>query len=135
MDKISKQEFFSAILSSNILGPFMERDAGLAELIKTPDHPDIHYYETPAQAKELALTLKRRLDVLAAKNISHNREATKLLVAFIEDHPDSLIYNVTFNCQTQHYGVRCGRVEDQLHVICVMTGGRIPDALLGESTK
>jgi len=135
MDKISNQEFFSAILASNILDPFVERDPDLAELTKTPDHLDIHYYETPALAKELGPTLKRRLEVLAAKNISHNFEAAKQLVSFIEDHPDSLIYNVTFNCQKQHYGVRCGRVQDQLHVICVMTGGRIPDALLGESTK
>ena len=135
MDKISKQELFSAILSSNILVPYLERDSDLADLIKSLDHPDIHYFENPAPAKELAPTLKRRLDVMAAKNISHNREATKQLVAFMEEHPESQIYNVTFNCRTQHYGVRCGLVDDQLHVICVMTGGHIPDALLGESTK
>jgi hypothetical protein len=135
MHKISPQEFFSAILSSHILDLYLERDPDLEELIKDPQHPDIHYYETPAPAKELTPTLKRRLDVMAAKNISHNLEATKQLVAFMEEHPDSLIYNVTFNCQKGHYGVRCGRIEDQLHVICVMTGGHIPDALLGESTK
>jgi hypothetical protein len=135
MDKISKQELFSAILSSNILVPYLERDSDLAELIKSLDHPDIHYFENPAPAKELAPTLKRRLDVMASKNISHNREATKQLVAFMEKHPESQIYNVTFNCRTQHYGVRCGLIDDQLHVICVMTGGHIPDALLGESAK
>ena len=135
MAKISHQEFFSAILSSHILDPYLERDPDLGELIKAPDHPDIHYYETPAPAQELAPTLKRRLDVLMAKSISHNLEATRQLVAFMEEHPASLIYNVTFNCQTQHYGVRCGLVDDQLHVVCVMTGGRIPDELLGESIK
>jgi hypothetical protein len=135
MDKFSKQEFFSAILSSNILAPYLEQDSSLAELIKSPTHPDIHYFETPALAKELAPTLKRRLDVMAAKNISHNFEATKQLVAFMEEHPESQIYNVTFNCPTGHYGVRCGLVDHQLHVICVLTGGHIPDALLGESTK
>lgn len=135
MDKISHQEFFSTILSSNILGPFLERDPDLGELIKVPNHPDIHYFETAALAKELAPTLKRRLDVMVAKNISHNLEAMKQLVAFMEEHPESLIYNVTFNCQTAHYGVRCGLIDHQLHVICVMTGGRIPDALLGESVK
>jgi hypothetical protein len=135
MDKLSNQEFFSAILSSNILVPYLERDPNLADLIKFPNHPDIHYFQTPSPAKEIAPTLKRRLDVLLAKNISHNLEATKQLVAFMEEHPDSLIYNVTFNCQTQHYGVRCGLIDNQMHVICVMTGGHIPDALLGESMK
>lgn len=135
MARFSKEEFFAAILSSNILSPYLERDSDLAELVKLPSHPDIHYFETSAPAKELAPTLKRRLDVMAAKNISHNREATKQLVAFLEEHPDSQIYNVTFNCPTQHYGVRCGLLENQLHVICVMTGGHIPDELLGESLK
>src|ERR671924_2223267 len=135
MNKISNQEFFSAILSSNILAPYLERDSDLADLIKSPNHPDIHYFDRPASARELAPTLKRRLAVMAAKNISHNLEATKQLVAFMEEHPDSQIYNVTFNCPSQHYGVRCAGIDNQLHVICVMTGGHIPDALLGESTK
>jgi hypothetical protein len=135
MDKISNQEFFSAILSSHILDPFLERDPDLGEMIKDPNHPDIHYYENPAPAKELVPALKRRLDALVAKNISHNLEATKQLVAFLEEHPESLIYNVTFNCPRQHYGVRCGLAEDQLHVICVMSGGHISDALAGESVK
>lgn len=135
MDKISNQEFFSTILSSHILDPYLERDSSLAELLKAPDHPDIHYYETPAATNELLPTLKRRLDVMVAKNISHNLEATKQLVVFMEAHPESLIYNVTFNCQKGHYGVRCGLVDNHLQVICVMTGGRIPDELLGESIK
>jgi hypothetical protein len=135
MNKISNQEFFSAILSSNILAPYLERDSDLADLIKSPNHPDIHYFDRPAPARELAPTLKRRLAVMAAKNISHNLEATKQLVVFMEEHPDSQIYNVTFNCPSQHYGVRCAGIDNQLHVICVMTGGHIPDALLGESTK
>jgi hypothetical protein len=135
MDKIAKEEFFAAILSSNILVPYLERDPDLAALVRLPGHPDIHYFETPAPAKELMPTLKRRLDVMAAKNIAHNLEATKQLVAFMEEHPDSQIYNVTFNCPKQHYGVRCGLTDHQLQVICVMIGGHIPDELLGESIK
>jgi len=135
MDKVSNQEFFSAILSSNILVPYLERDSELAALIQFPNHPNIHYFERPAAAKEIAPTLKRRLVVMAAKNISHNFEAMKQLVAFMEEHPDSQIYNVTFNCQKQHYGVRCGLIDNQLRVICVMTGGHIPDELLGESIQ
>ena len=135
MDKVSNQEFFSAILSSNILNSYLEQNSELAELIKTPNHPDIHYFENPAPAKEIAPNLKGRLAMMVAKNISHNLEATKQLVAFMEEHPDSQIYNVTFNCQTQHYGVRSAIIDNQIHVICVMTGGHIPDALLGDSIK
>jgi hypothetical protein len=135
MNKIPNQEFFSAIVSSNILAPYLQMDSDLAEMIKLPNHPDIHYFDRPAPAQELTPTLKRRLAVMATKNISHNLEATKQLVAFMEEHPDSQIYNVTFNCRTQHYGVRCGRIDNQLHVICVMTGGHIPNELLGESNK
>ena|SRR6185295_17060950 len=135
MDKITNQEFFSAILASHILDPYLEQNSELAELIKTPNHPDIHYFERPAPAREIAPTLKRRLGMMVAKNISHNLEATKQLVAFMEKHPDSQIYDVTFNCQTQHYGVRFARIDDQIHVICVMTGGHIPDDLLGDSIQ
>lgn len=135
MDKIPNEEFFSAIISSNILVPYLEQNPDLAELMKSPHHPDIHYFENSTPAKELAPALKRRLDVMVAKNISHNLEATKQLVAFMDEHPDSQIYNVTFNCPTQHYGVRCGLIDHQLHVICVMTGGHIANALLGESAK
>jgi hypothetical protein len=135
MDKITNQEFFSAILASHILDPYLEQNSELAELIKAPDHPDIHYFERPAPAREIAPSLKRRLGMMVAKNISHNLEATRQLVAFMEEHPDSQIYDVTFNCQTQHYGVRFARLDDQIHVICVMTGGHIPDELLGDSIQ
>ena len=133
MDRASNQEFFSAIVSSRILVPYLEQNPDLAELLNSPDHPDLHYFDRPAAAKELAPPLKRRLAVMASKNISHNFEATKQLVAFLEEYPDSQIYNVTFNCPTQHYGVRCSQMDDEVRVICVMTGGHIPDELLGES--
>jgi hypothetical protein len=133
MSEISKQALFSAILSSHILDPYLEQNADLAELIKSLEHPDIHYFDSSAPAKEIAPTLKRRLAVMVARNISHNLEATQQLVTFAEEHPDSPVYNVTFNCKAQHYGVRCGVIDDQIRVICVMTGGRIPDELLGEA--
>ena len=135
MDKISKEEFFSAILSSNMLAPYLEQDPDLAEMIKFPNHPDIHYFEDPSPANQIGPALKSRLDHMVSRNIQHNLEATKQLVAFSEEYPDSHIYNVTFNCRTKHYGGRCGQVDDQLHVICVMTGERLPNTLLGESLK
>lgn len=133
MAKPSNRELFAAILSSNILAPYLQQNEELAELIKSPDHPDVHYFADPAPARELAPALKRRLSGMAAKGISHNLEASRQLVAFMEQHPEGQIYNVTFNCQAQHYGVRCGLVDSQLHVICVMTGGHIPDEFLGAS--
>lgn len=134
MDKISNQEIFSAIVASGILIPYIKKDTALAEMVKSPDHPDIHYFETYAIANQLMPSLKRRLGVMNARNIDHNLDATRQLVAFMEEHPDAQMGNVTFNGPTQHYGVRCGVIEGQLHIVCVMTGGHIPDELLGETT-
>lgn len=135
VDKFSNEEFFSAILSSRILVPYLERDPDLAELVKSPDHPDIHYFIEPAPADQLLPVLKKRLGFLVSKNIDHNLEATRQLVSFLEEHPESQIYNVSFNCPTRHYGVRCAEVDQQLHVICVITGGHLSEDLLKESTS
>jgi hypothetical protein len=133
MDRFSNEELFSAILSSNILASYVEQNPELTELLQSPNHPDIHYYENYTQAKEILPALKQRLAHLALKKIDLNRKATQQLVDFLEQYSDSEISNVTFNCPTRHYGVRCGVINNQLHVICVMTGGHIPNELLGES--
>ena len=133
MDKFSNQEIFSAILASGILAPYIEKDPGLAEMVKFSEHPDIHYFENYATADQLTPSLKKRLAVMASKHIDHNFEATRKLVVFMEQHPEAQIGNVTFNGQTQHYGVRCGVVDGEMYVICVMTGGHIPNELLGQS--
>jgi hypothetical protein len=135
MDKISREEFFTAIRSSNVLAPYLEQNPDLANLLESPNDPDIHYFENYALASELLPALKQRLNQMASRNIGLNLQAMKQLVEFLEQHPDSPIANVTFNCPTQHYGVRCGLIDDQIQVICVMTGGHIPDHLLGESAK
>ena len=71
---------------------------------------------------------------MLAQRIYLNIEATKQLILFGEKNPDGEIYDVTFNCERQSYGVCCGQAEDQLQVICVLTGQHIPDELFGEST-
>lgn len=134
MAETTKEDLFSAIVSSNILSPYLEQDPDLAEMIQSPDHPDIHTFERHAPAHQIGPALKRRLEHMVARNIRHNLEATKQLVSFSEEHPESEIYNVTFNCPTKHYGVRCGRIDDKLHVICVMTGGHLSSELLGEAS-
>jgi hypothetical protein len=133
MANFSNQDFFSEILASKILIPYLERDPGLGELMETPDHPDVHYFASPAPAKQLLPPLRKRLEGMAAKNLGHNLDATRQFVAFLEEHPESQIYNVTFNAPGQHYGVRCGVVDDRLHVICVLTGAHIPGGMLGET--
>jgi len=132
---ISNAEFFSAIISSKILEKYSQQDSGLVELLKNANHPDIHYSQSYAIAKQIKRIFKRRMDYMTLKGIESNLEATKQLVAFLEEYPNSHIYNVTFNCQSQHYGVRCGLIDNQLHVICVMTGGHIPDELFEKETK
>lgn len=130
---MDNQDLFAAILSSRILAPYLEQNPELAELIKTTDHPDIHYFPNYAVAKDLLPALKQRLDRMTSKGISLNRTAIQQLVAFLEEYPESIIHDVTFNGPTQHYGVRCGEVDGHLQVICVMTGARIPKELLGKS--
>jgi hypothetical protein len=135
MDKIANKDLFAAILASRILTPFLAEDPDLEEMLLSFDHPDIHYFDSPSPAGQIGLALKQRLAHMITRNIQHNLEATKQLVAFSEAHPESEIYNVTFNSLAKHYGVRCGRVDGQLHVICVMTGGRLSETLLGESIQ
>lgn len=132
---MDNQELFAVILSSGILPPYLEQNTDLAELIKTPDHPDIHYFPNYAVAKDLLPALKQRLERMTSKGVSLNRTAIQQLVAFLENYPHSQIHDVTFNCPTRHYGVRCGEVDRRLHVICVMTGARIPNELLGKSSS
>lgn len=135
MDNLSNKELFATILSSEILAPYLERDYDLGELLKNPNHPNIHYPQSYAPAKQITPIFRRRLKYMTSKEISLNFEATKQLVTFIEEHPDSQIYNVTFNCAEQHYGVSCGVIENSIHVICAMVGGHIPDDMFGETDK
>jgi hypothetical protein len=57
------------------------------------------------------------------------------LIGFGEKNPDGLIYDITFNCERQSYGVCCGQTGDQLQVICVLTGNHIPDELFGDVSQ
>lgn len=43
MDKVSNEEMFSAILSSQILIPYLEHEPELAVLLENPNHCNIHY--------------------------------------------------------------------------------------------
>ena len=135
MDKVSHQELFSAILSSNILLPYLDHDPELAVLLETPNHCNIHYAANYASAHQMIPVLKGMLEYMIAKTIYLNRDATKQLILFGEKNPDSQIYDVTFNCERQSYGVCCGRIEERIHAICVLTGGHIPDELFEGSPE
>jgi hypothetical protein len=132
---ITKEDFFAAIHSSNILVTYLEQDPDLVELLKNPNHSNIHYPQNHVLAKEITSIYKRRLDDMVSKGIRQNLEAIRQLIAFIEKHPDSEIYDVVFNCNAQHYVIPCGLLENHLQIICVMSGGHIPNELFGEKAK
>ncbi len=133
MDRISKDELFSVILSSNILTQYVSIDAELATLLENPHHCNIHYPQNHATVEQIMPALQGMLDYMMAQRIYLNVEATKQLIGFGEKNPGGLIYDITFNCERQSYGVCCGLVQDELQVICVLTGNHIPDELFGDS--
>jgi hypothetical protein len=133
MDKPLKELLFSTIRSSGILTFHAEQDANLADMLETPAHPDIYYFDSFAIASQLTPIFQKRLAMMVAKNIQHNFESIQQLVAFTEEHPDSLIYNVAFNCPDKHYGVRCGLLENDLQAICVILGAHLSEDMPGES--
>jgi hypothetical protein len=132
VDRVSKDELFSIILSSNILNQYVSIDAELATLLENPYHCNIHYPQNHATVEQIMPALQGMLDYMMSQRIYLNVEATKQLIGFGEKNPDGLIYDITFNCERQSYGVCCGLVEDQLQVICVLTGNHIPDELFGD---
>jgi hypothetical protein len=133
VDRVSKDELFSIILSSNILNQYVSIDTELAAMLENPHHCNIHYHQNHATVDQIMPALQGMLDYMMSQRIYLNVEATKQLIGFGEKNPDGLIYDITFNCERQSYGVCCGLVEDQLQVICVLTGNHIPDELFGDS--
>ena len=133
MDRVSKEEFFSAILSSNVLIQYLQLDPELAALLEDPYHCNIHYPRNHADVSQVMPALQGMLDYMLAQRIYLNVEATKQLIGFGEKNPDGLIYDITFNCEKQSYGVCCGLTGEELRVICVLTGNHIPDELFGDA--
>jgi len=136
-NKILKDEFLRVIRLSEILSQFLQQDSELAHLLKNPNDPNIHCSKNDTSAKEIKEMMQSRIDIYIA--LGHEDEpvikATKQLVAFCGKHDSVRLFNVTFNCSKCHYYVWCGDVESQLHVICVMQGGHIPDYSLEKQIK
>jgi hypothetical protein len=135
MDRVSKEDLFTAIVCSNILIPYLGGDAELAALLENPQHCNIHYPRDHASVNQIMPALQGMLDYMLAQRICLNVDATKQPIGFGEKNPDSLIYDNTFNCERQSYGVCCGPTGDQIQVICVLTGVHIPDGLLGDARQ
>jgi|WetSurMetagenome_2_1015567.scaffolds.fasta_scaffold600918_1 hypothetical protein len=133
MDRVSNEELFSVILSSNILSQYLQIDPELAALLENPNHCNIHYPSSHASVERITPILQGMLDYMQAQRIYMNVEATKQLIGYGEKNPDGLVYDITFNCERQSYGVCCGLAQNQLQVICVLTGNHIPDELFGDS--
>jgi hypothetical protein len=135
MDRLSKEELFSAILSSNILIQYLQNDPELSVLLENPNHCNIHYPRNHATVEQIMPALQGMLDYMMAQRIYLNVEATKQLIGFGKKYPDGLVYDITFNCERQSYGVCCGLAGDELQVICVLTGNHIPDELFGDAIQ
>ncbi len=135
MDSISKEELFSAVLDSDILIQYLQNDPELVTLLENPNHCNIHYPRNHASVERIMPVLQGMLDYMVAQRIYLNVEATKQLIGFCQKNPDSLIYDLTFNCERQSYGVCCGLTGDDLEVICVLTGNHIPDELFGDALQ
>ncbi len=135
MDRVSKEEMFSAILSSNILIHYLQNDPELVVLLENPHDCNIHYPQNHATVEQIMPSLRGMLDYMMAQRIYLNVEATKQLIGFGKKNPGGLVYDITFNCEKQSYGVCCGLVDDQLQVICVLTGNHIPDELFGDAIQ
>ena len=135
MDRVSREELFAAILSSDILIQYLQSDPELAALLENPHHCNIHYPQNHATVEQIMPALQGMLDYMMAQRIYLNVEATKQLIGFGERNPDGLIYDITFNCERQSYGVCCGLTGDELQVICVLTGNHIPDELFGDAIQ
>jgi hypothetical protein len=135
MDRVSKEELFSAILSSNVLIQYLQGDRELQVLLENPNHCNIHYPRNHATVSQIMPVLQGMLDYMLAQRIYLNVEATKQLIGFGEKNPDGLIYDITFNCERQSYGVCCGLSGEELQVICVLTGNHIPDELFGDALQ
>jgi hypothetical protein len=135
MDRVSKEELFSVILSSNILSQYLLMDPELEALLENSNHCNIHYPRSHASVEQIMPALQGMLDYMIAQRIYLNVEATKQLIGFCGKNPGALIYDITFNCEKQSYGVCCGLTGDQLQVICVLTGNHIPDELFGDAPQ
>lgn len=133
MDRLPKEELFSAILSSNILIQYLQADPELAGLLENPYHCNIHYPRSHATVSQIMPALQGMLDYMMAQRIYLNVDATKQLIGYCEKNPDSLIYDTTFNCEKQSYGVCSGLTGEEIEVICVLTGNHIPDELFEDA--
>ena len=93
MDRVSNDELFSVILSSNILIQYVSIDAELESLLENPHHCNIHYPQNHATVEQIMPALQGMLDYMMAQRIYLNVEATKQLIGFGEKNPDGLIYS------------------------------------------
>jgi hypothetical protein len=131
-----------AVLSAHILTQYRVSDTYLDRLITSlsqrPDvwqtHTDVQIsvsqHPNPAFRQKI---FQRRLRMIpTAPENDQLRDATTRFVNYLASNPNANIYDVTFNCPAQHYGIFCGQENQEINVICVMTGGHIPEDIFSQ---
>jgi hypothetical protein len=58
MDRVSKEELFTAIVSNDILIPYLGGEAELAALLENPHHCNIHYPRNHASVNQIMPALQ-----------------------------------------------------------------------------
>lgn len=126
---ISSHGPFAAIISSNILELYVQKDSDLVELLKNSNTSNIHYPRSYVPANVIKRSVQVRIDRYIS--IGHESEpvmkSAKQLVALCKKNNHAQLCSVTFNYTKHHYSMWCGKVESRVHVICAIQGGQIPD--------
>jgi len=131
-----EEKIFRQVVASGVLDPYRKKDSSLDRLISETSQaanarevcPDILVSAPESHlASELITIYQRRLKTIpAGTKYDQARGATRRLIDYCASNPNLNLCHITFNCSEQHYAVFCGREADEIVVICVLTGGRIP---------
>ncbi len=129
-----ERKVLNCIIASNVLKHYRSQDSCLDELLlnisKNREARNFSKISVslPVKAIEIEQIYKRRHELIPDRERnSQLHKAIEDLIRYCVLHPDSLIWNVTFNCTKSSYTPFCGQIGNKLETICVIIGGRIPD--------
>lgn len=141
------------ILSEKVLDEYRSKDLYLDNLVASLEESldswqsikGIYVSDQLARASKIERIFQRRLATVPKENLASTfdeqmqiRELKNALAQFVEYLKlNSLadIATVIFNCNEFHYEVKCGILDEKIHVICVLKGNAIPEELLHNSAS